>query len=154
MKQNEIINHIMNKLIAIIIFFTLGSDFSKAQNYKSDTISFDDIHIIIKHKEKIIIKDFPYEEGLVKILKLKKGNMVLLKGTMVRLPFIDLSKSELKNEFKLTNEIRIIRGIKDSCHFREDDYFKYGLSIIYENVNEIDVSLFEDMFNNIVIEKI
>ncbi|MBP3717628.1 MAG: hypothetical protein J6I79_09055, partial [Paludibacteraceae bacterium] len=107
----------MNKLIAIIIFFTLGYAFSKAQNYKSDTISFDDIHIIIKHKEKIIIKDFPYEEGLVKILKLKKGNMVLLKGTMVRLPFIDLSKSELKNEFKLTNEIRIIRGIKDSCHF-------------------------------------
>lgn len=144
----------MNKLIAIIIFFTLGSAFSKAQNYKSDTISFDDIHIIIKHKEKIIIKDFPYEEGLVKILKFQKGNIVLLKGTLFRLPFIDLSKSELKNEFKLTNEIRIIRGIKDSCHFREDDYFKYGLSIIYENVNEIDVSLFEDIFNNIVIEKI
>ena len=144
----------MNKLIAIIIFFTLGSAFSKAQNYKSDTISFDDIHIIIKHKEKIIIKDFPYEEGLVKILKFQKGNIVLLKGTLFRLPFIDLSKSELKNEFKLTNEIRIIRGIKDSCHFREDDYFKYGLSIIYENVNEFDVSLFEDIFNNIVIEKI
>lgn len=143
----------MNKIIAIIFFLTLGFAISKAQNHMSDTISFNDIHIIIKHKEKYIVKDFPYEEGLVKILKFKKGNMVLLRGTMVKLPFIDLSRSELKNEFKFTNEIRIIRGLKDSCHFREDDYFKYGLSIIYENVNENDVSSFEDIFNNLVIIK-
>lgn len=141
----------MNKILLIIFMSLYG--ISYAQEYKSDTIFFNDVYVIIKHDKKFIRKDFPYEEGLIKTLHFQNGNIVISSGSMVKIPFTDKSDIEVISEFNLFNEVKIIRGKKDSKYFREDTFFKHGMTFLYQNVSEEDISSFESIFNNLIIDK-
>lgn len=152
MKQNSIIKNIMNKAVLIIIFLLSFFISSNAQNCKTDTILFSDIRVILPHKAKYILTVTPYEEGVFKTLNFKNGYIILFSGSMVKLPIIDISKEHINSEYRLFNDIRVLRGLKDSCYFREEDYLKYNFAVLYNNVGKEDTILFEDILNNLRIE--
>ena len=56
----------------------------------------------------------------------------------------------------LNKEIRSIRGYymtnKRKKYFREDNYFKYGITIVYDNVEETRLIYYEHFFNDIKIQ--
>ena len=75
---------------------------------------------------------------------------------MVNLPLTDLTKKIICSEFVLDKELRSIRGYqminKRKKYFREDNYFRYCITIVYDNVEETRLSCYEQFFNDIKIQ--
>lgn len=75
---------------------------------------------------------------------------------MLNLPLTDLTDKIICSEFMLGKEVRSIRGYymtsKRKKYFREDNYFKYGITIVYDNVEETRLICYEHFFNDIKIE--
>ncbi|MBR6043291.1 MAG: hypothetical protein IKP37_11750 [Paludibacteraceae bacterium] len=143
----------MNKLFATV-FSILIYSVSYAQELISDTIVVNDTRIILKHPQNCVVQDFPYEEGTIKTLNFKNGNISIFCGTMVKLPLVSTKEIKIDSEFKLFNDVRIIRGVHKWGHFREDDFIKYGISILYQSVSEEEVPFYENILNSAIIEKI
>ncbi|MDD4969557.1 MAG: hypothetical protein PHT07_09025 [Paludibacter sp.] len=177
MKQKKIMNQIINT----IIFFIFLNNLSYSQNIlksndslfivnpisknktitKIDTISWSNEKIIIELPKLKYKHSSSYEEGFFQyfIIPLDSVTVTIHCGSMVKLPLTDLTKYTLTGKFILDKDIRILRGYNDSKknefkgkrYFREDNYFKYGITIIYENVTEEKISFYENIFNNIKI---
>lgn len=60
------------------------------------------------------------------------------------------------SEFVLGKDVRSIRGYymtdNGKKYFREDNYFKYGIAIVYEHVGETKLKSYEHFFNDIKIQ--
>ena len=177
MKQIKIMTRIINVIIIIAFFNILGY----SQNIIKGNDSFSIVNSIPKNKtiteidtiswsnEKIIIElpklkyehSSSYEEGFFQyfIIPLDSVTVTIHCGSMFKLPLTDLTKYTITGKFILDKDIRILRGynspkkneFKGKRYFREDNYFKYGISIIYENVTEEKISYYENIFNNIKI---
>lgn len=98
-----------------------------------------------------------YEEGFFKIINcyVDTAFITIHSGRMVILPLTDLSDKNILSEFILGKDIRIIRGYhtigNKKVYFREDNYFKYGITFAYENVGVDRLNDYESYFNNIKI---
>jgi len=177
MKQKIIMNQIINTIIFFVFFNTLsysqnilkGNNSLSINNYiskdktitKIDTISWSNEKIIIELPKLKYKHSSSFEEGFFQyfIIPLDSVTVTIHCGSMIRLPLTDLTKYTLTGKFILDKDVRILRGYNDSKnyefkgnrYFREDNYFKYGITIIFENVTEEKLSFYENIFNNIKI---
>lgn len=73
----------------------------------------------------------------------------------MNVPLTQMSDKTITSEFRLNKDIRITRGysVKNNRrkYFREDNYFKYGVNIVYDNIDENNINKYEQYFNNIKI---
>jgi len=98
-----------------------------------------------------------YEEGYFKIISciLDTAVITIHCGSMVNLPLTDLTDKTICSIFILGKDIRSIRGyysLNGKKYFREDNYFKYNITITYENVDETKLTYYEHFFNDIKIQ--
>ena len=79
-------------------------------------------------------------------------------GSMVNLPLTDLSDKIIESRFILGKDVRIIRGyyVKNGRKkfFREDNFFRYNITIVYYNVEITALDRYEHYFNNVKIIKV
>jgi hypothetical protein len=126
---------------------------------KVDTITCGpEIKIIIEYPSISRVNNVNYEEGFFKTIScgLDTVSITIHCGSMVNLPLTDLKNKKIYSEFKLGKDIRIIRGYSmvngRKKYFREDNYNRYGITFVYQNVNENKLMFYELLFNNIKIE--
>lgn len=126
---------------------------------KIDTTTLNDGIIVLECPLESKTKVTHYEEGFIKTVNctLDSASIIIHWGMMVNLPILDIEKAEVCSEFVLDDEIRIIRGFKmvghEKKYFREDNYYKYGINLIYDNVSDNKRWHYEHFFNNVKIHK-
>lgn len=153
---------IKNEMLLMVLFFCLTNAISgKAQTKtqtKTDTILCNNNNLIIKYPRISKINIDNYEEGYFKTINcvLDTAIITIHCGSMVNLPLTDLTKKIICSEFVLDKELRSIRGYqminKRKKYFREDNYFRYGITIVYDNVEETRLSCYEQFLNDIKIQ--
>ena len=124
---------------------------------KCDTIRAGNQYIIAEYPaiSKSYIQN--YEEGFFKtIICLEDTAFITIHcGAMMNVPLTQMSDKTITSEFRLNKDIRITRGysVKNNRrkYFREDNYFKYGVNIVYDNIDENNINKYEQYFNNIKI---
>jgi len=146
-----------NKIVFVLLCFTTIV-FGQTQT-KIDTITcFVDRKIIIEYPSLSRVKIDSYEEGFFKTISciLDTVGITIHCGRMVKLPLTDFKGKTICSDFVLGNDIRIIRGysiIKGrKKYFREDNYYRYGFTFIYQNVDESKLKYYEHFFNDIKIQ--
>lgn len=159
MLQNKL-KLIMTKEFKIaLILFLLGCSnmlFGQIQT-KKDTISCRSKNIIIEYPINNRVNALNYEEGFFKTINcvLDTAVITIHCGSMVNLPLTDFSDKTICSEFVLCNDIKSIKGYHivngREKFFREDNYFKYNITIVYENVEKNRLMIYENIFNNIKI---
>ena len=128
---------------------------------KTDTVKWLNYHIIIELPTDIHSHYDTYEEGFFKTISCFKDStsIIIHCGAMVNLPLIDLTKNAVTSKFVLNRDVRILRGYCDSQndglkikrYFREENYFKYGITIMYKNVDESRLHFYDSILNNVKI---
>lgn len=147
----------MKNIIIIGLLCFTSVVFSQTQE-KRDTILCFKKNLIIDYPAINRINIVNYEEGFFKTINcvLDTAAITIHCGKMVNLPLTDLTYKTVCSEFILGDDIRSIRGYYvqngNIKHFREDNYFKYNISIVYENVAESRLNYYEQIFNDIKIE--
>ena len=126
-----------------------------------DTISWSNEKIIIELPKIKFKHSSSYEEGFFDYFVIPSDSVTITIhcGAMVNLPLTDLKTCTLTGKFIVDKDVRILRGysnlqndrFKGKRYFREENYFKYGINIIYENVTEDKLSFYDNIFNNITI---
>lgn len=145
------------EMLLMVLFFCLTNGVFGQIQTKTDTILCHK-NIIIEYPIVNKINIVNYEEGFFKIINcvLDTAIITIHCGSMVHLPLTDLTNKIICSEFVLDEEIHSIRGYyianKRKKYFREDNYFKYGITITYDNVEETRLSFYEYFFNNIKIQ--
>jgi hypothetical protein len=123
-----------------------------------DTITCFEKKIVIEYPLVNKVNVVNYEEGYFKTINciLDTAAITIHCGRMVTLPLTDLTNKTICSKFVLGKDIRSIRGYYmfngRTKYFREDNYFKYGITIIYENVDKTKLLCYEHFFNNIKIQ--
>lgn len=145
------------KIIIALLCFTnvvLGQ-----MQTKADTIlCHSNINIIIEYPLINRVNIMNYEEGYFKTINciLDTAVITIHCGRMMNLPLTDLTEKIICSKFVLGKDVRIIRGyyVQDGRkkYFREDNYFKYGITIVYENVDETKLIYYEHFFNDMKIQ--
>jgi len=145
------------KIIIALLCFTnvvLGQ-----MQTKADTIlCHSNINIIIEYPLINRVNIMNYEEGYFKTINCILDTTVITIhcGRMMNLPLTDLTEKIICSKFVLGKDVRIIRGyyVQDGRkkYFREDNYFKYGITIVYENVDETKLIYYEHFFNDMKIQ--
>jgi hypothetical protein len=117
--------------------------------------------MIIEIPSKSHSHDDSYEEGFFRSITCFLDSAVITVhcGSMVNLPLIDQKKYTVTSKFVLYKDIQVLRGycvilngnIRRKRYFREEDYFKYGITIMYEYVDESKLSYYDYILNNIKI---
>lgn len=145
-------------IMTTLFFFWVTVVWSQIQT-TTDTILCHNRSIIIEHPTIIKTNIVNYEEGCFNVINCVLDTAIITVhcGSMVNLPLTDLTDKTILSEFLLGSEIRCIRGFyytknQRKKFFREDNYFKYGITIAYENVDESIQSIYENFFNNIKIK--
>jgi len=145
------------KIVFILLCFT-NVAFGQTQT-KIDTITcFVDRKIIIEYPSLSRVKINSYEEGFFKTISciLDTVGITIHCGSMINLPLTDLKGKTICSEFKLGKDIRSIRGyciVKGrKKYFREDNYYRYGFTLVYQNVDESKLTYYEHFFNDMKIE--
>jgi len=177
MKQLTIMNRIINAFLFIVLFdnfcypqnTTNDNNSLTVANYISnnkiltiiDTISWSNDKIIIEIPKLNYKHSNSYEEGFFQyfIIPIDSATITIHCGSMVKLPLTDLTKYILTGKFILDKDVQVLRGYFDSringvrrrSYFREENYFKFGITVIYENVNESKLSFYDNILNNIKI---
>lgn len=158
------IQGIRSKIVLITLFFCLTNVVLGQIQTKIDTIQCNNRNIIIEYPVVCKVNAVGYEEGYFKIITCVKDTAVITIhcGSMVNLPLTDLTDKIISSEFLLGKDVRSIRGFCTvdafsgeqgrNKYFREDNYFRYGISIVYENVDEARLNDYEYFFNNVKIQ--
>ena len=147
-----------NKMLLMALSFCLTNVVLGQIQTKTDTIICYNKNIIIKYPTINKINIVNYEEGYFKTINcvLDTAIITIHCGSMVNLPLTDSTNKIICSEFMLNKEIRSIRGYymtnKRKKYFREDNYFKYGITIVYDNVEETRLIYYEHFFNDIKIQ--
>jgi hypothetical protein len=145
-----------SKIIFVLFCFT-NVVFGQTQT-KIDTILCFDKNIIIEYPSINKINIVNYEEGYFKTINciLDTAVITIHCGRMVNLPLTDLMDKTICSKFILGKDIRCIRGYymqnDRKKYFREDNYFKYGITIVYENVEESQLINYEHFFDDIKVQ--
>ena len=120
----------------------------------------------IRAGNRYIIAEYPaiskshidnYEEGFFKTIICLEDTVAIIIhcGAMMNVPLTEMSDKTITSEFRLNKDIRITRGysVKNNRrkYFREDNYFKYGVNIVYDNIDENNINKYEQYLNNIKI---
>jgi hypothetical protein len=152
-------NQLTNFFI-LILLFSCNISFSE-DSIKLDTIRWSKNELVIELPKHNIAQIDNYEEGFFKTYTcfLDSTIITIHIGSMVKLPLIDLKKYSLSSEFKLGKDVYVLRGFYNyefegslkKKYFREENYSKYGLTILYENVDESRLKFYEHILNNIKI---
>lgn len=148
----------INKNLIVVLFICCSNIVSGQIQTKIDTILCNNNHLIIEYPAISRIKDFHYEEGTFKTIScpLDTAFITIHVGKMVNLPLTDLCDKIVCSEFVLGKDIRCFRGYSlianRKRYFREDNYIRYGINIVYENVGEERLDCYEQFFNNIKIQ--
>lgn len=140
----------------------LGCCFVHAENNAIvvDTLSFSNDKVIVCLPMANIHKIDTYEEGTFHFFNCFRDScyIIIHSGAMVSLPLTKTSERSIISEFILNKDVRILRGFHfgDSNHikklyFREENYFKYGITVLYENVDEARLSFYDGLFDNIKV---
>ena len=152
----------MKLLIKIMLFLLSWSSISFSQtNTKIDTIKWSNYLLIIEvPKDNHIHKD-SYEEGFFQTINCLNDSAIITIhcGAMVNLPLINLTKYNVSSEFNLCKEVQVLRGfyedekngVKINRYFREENYKRQGLTIMYENVIEKRLDFYNHILNNIKV---
>lgn len=147
-----------SKIILTILFMCLTNVI--LGQTKIDTIMYYGYNakIIIEYPSINKVDTFSYEEGFFKniICILDTVGIIIHCGGMVNLPLTNnLEGKVINSEFLLKKDVRILRGshtfLDRKKYFREDNYFKYGITFVYQNVDETKLNFYEQIFNNIKI---
>jgi hypothetical protein len=147
-----------NKMLLMALSFCLTNVVLGQIQTKTDTILCHNKNIIIKYPTINKINIVNYEEGYFKTINCVLDTVIITIhcGSMVNLPLTDSTNKIICSEFMLNKEIRSIRGYymtnKRKKYFREDNYFKYGITIVYDNVEETRLIYYEHFFNDIKIQ--
>ena len=147
-----------NKMLLMALLFCLTNVVLGQIQTKTDTVICYNKNIIIKYPTINKINIVNYEEGYFKTINcvLDTAIITIHCGSMVNLPLTDSTNKIICSEFMLNKEIRSIRGYymtnKRKKYFREDNYFKYGITIVYDNVEETRLIYYEHFFNDIKIQ--
>ena len=147
---------IKNKIIFLFLLSLTNVFFAQTQT-KNDTISCLNMRLVIEYPKinKITIDN--YEEGVIKIINcpLDTAGIIIHCGAMMILPLIDTTNATIYSRLKLSKDIRSIKGyyMQDGVkkYFREDDYLKYRLTVLYLNVGETKLEYYEHSLNDIKI---
>lgn len=144
-------------IMTTLFFFWVTVVWSQIQT-TTDTILCHNRSIIIEHPTISKTNIVNYEEGCFNVINCVLDTAIITVhcGSMVNLPLTDLTDKTILSKFLLGSEIRCIRGFyytknRRKKFFREDNYFKYGITIAYENVDESRQGIYENIFNNIKI---
>jgi len=145
------------KTVLVLLCFTTIV-FGQTQT-KVDTITcYPGRNIIIEYPARSRVNIVNYEEGFFKTISciLDTAAITIHCGGMMNLPLTDLKDKTICSEFRLGKDIRIIRGyhvVKGrKKYFREDNYFRYGFTVVYENVDEAKLIYYEHFFNDMKIQ--
>ena len=151
-------NRRTREVLLMVLFFCLTNiAFGQIQT-KTDTILCHNKNLIIEYPAIHKINVVNYEEGYFKIINcvLDSAAIIIHCGSMINLPLTDLSDKIICSEFVLGKDVRSIRGYymtdNGKKYFREDNYFKYGIAIVYEHVGETKLKSYEHFFNDIKIQ--
>jgi len=145
----------MGKLLFVLLFFSnvmLGQ-----MQTKTDTVSCLGKHVILEYPSVSRINDVNYEEGYFKTITSISDTVVISIhcGRMLNLPMTDMADKTISSTFMLGKDICSVRGYSilkgRRKYFREDNYFKYGITVVYENVEERELIYYEHFFNDIKI---
>jgi len=145
-----------SKIIFVLLCFT-NVVFGQMQT-KIDTILCFERNIIIEYPLISRVNVVNYEEGYFKTINsiLDTAVITIHCGRMVNLPLMDMTDKTIYSKFILGKDIRSIRGHYmlngRKKYFREDNYFKYGITIVYENIEESKLIYYEHFFNDIKIQ--
>ena len=144
--------------LILMVILCLGNFIQGYTQTKTDTLACFDKKLIIEYPAMNKINLVNYEEGYFKTINCVADTVAITIhcGAMVNLPLTSLTDKTIISKFTLGKEICVVRGY---ClvhgrrkYFREDNYFKYGITVIYENVNESGLRFYEQIFNNIKIQ--
>lgn len=145
-----------SKIILVLLCFT-NVVFGQMQT-KVDTILCFAKNVIIEYPSISKVNVVNYEEGYFKTINciLDTALITIHCGRMVNLPLTDITDKTICSKFILGKDICSIRGYHmlngRKKYFREDNYFKYGINIVYENVEESRLIYYEHFFNDIKIQ--
>ncbi|MGL4331315.1 MAG: hypothetical protein ACRCSR_00685 [Bacteroidales bacterium] len=148
-----------NKLIAItVLLLCFNNAISGQIQGKNDTILCPPRILIIEYPELSKVKTDNYEEGFFKTISCISDTaaIVIHCGSMVNLPFTNYTNKTITSEFLLDKDIRSVRGyyIQNGRkkYFREDNYKKYRINVLYDHVDYENLDYYERIFNNIKIQ--
>lgn len=150
----------MKLIIKVVIILLSFNSLAFSQNWtKTDTIIWSNNQLIIELPVKSHSHYETYEEGFFRTIScfLDSGVITIHCGGMVNLPLVDLTKYTVKSKFVLDKDVQVLRGYFDSVnngikrrkYFREEDYFKYGMTIMYENVDETKLKEYDYIIDNV-----
>lgn len=146
-----------SRFFCIFLFLFLSVVVTAQTQYKLDTVLCGSKKIIIEYPQITRTQITRYEEGFFKTVNciLDTASITIQCGSMINYPIVELANKTVCTKFILYNDISIIRGYvlnnEKRKYFREDNYKKYGISIVYENVDESALSFYENSFNNLKI---
>ena len=146
------------KIVLVLLCFTTIV-FGQTQTKVDTILCYSKIkHIIIEYPLISRVNVANYEEGFFHTISciLDTATITIHCGSMVNLPLTDLTNKTVCSKFILGKDIRIIRGYYTrngrKKYFREDNYLKYGFTVVYENVDEAKLIYYEHFFNDLKIQ--
>jgi len=151
----------MKTRIRFILILLSISSFIPAQNsLKTDTIKWSGSQIIIELPSKKYVHTETYEEGFFQTMTCLDSTIIIVHcGAMVNLPLIDMNKYVVTSKFVLGEDVRVLRGhcvysnngVRKTKYFREENYFKYGITVMYENADESKLEYYDSILNNVKV---
>jgi hypothetical protein len=145
----------------LLILLSFNSFVSSQNSIKTDTIKWSNYQMIIELPTKSHSHYETYEEGFFRTISCFSDSTVITIhcGAMVNLPLVNQAKYTITSKFVLDNDVRVLRGYCDSLnngikrkrYFREENYFKSGITVMYENVDESKLIYYDYILNNIKI---
>jgi hypothetical protein len=144
--------------LILMVILCLGNIIQGYTQTKTDTLACFDKKLIIEYPAVNKINLVNYEEGYFKTINCiaDTAAITIHCGAMVNLPLTSLTDKTIISKFTLGKDICIVRGYclvqGRKKYFREENYFKYCITVVYENVNELRLSFYEHIFNNIKIQ--
>lgn len=142
----------MNRIV--IIFFLLYSMTAVAQTLSKDTIDCGLFKIEISIPADNLLKSqtFNYVEGFYKDYILTNNSVITLHfGTMTD---ETIRADSVISECNLGNVTHSISYKKNRKYFRIDTYYQFPITVSYNFVNEVNLTLAESILNNIKILKL
>ena len=145
----------------MLLLLSWNSILFSQTNTRIDTIKWSNYVLILEVPKCNHIHTDSYEEGFFQTINclIDSAIITIHCGAMVNLPLIDLTKYNVTSEFNLCKEVQVLRGfyeyekngVKMKRYFREENYKRQGITIMYENVIEKRLDFYDHILNNIKV---
>lgn len=144
-------------VIGISIFICVAFINAQCISYKVDTVSCLGESIVIELPDRTRKTKTNYEEGWFTVYTSQTDTafITIHTGSMVNLPLTKMSDKIITSILDVPRCIRDIRGYSECDgirkYFREVNFYKESLNIVYENVSSDRLECYEHMVNNIKV---